>query len=115
MKSFLRTALLDPSIISLTGGKTVYFLHAVAPVAPYIEYEIFDEDGALYAEGDETATNYYVQVDIFAKGDYSAIEDAIKAKLLSAGFARMSGADLYEADTLYYHKAMRFIFTENTI
>ena len=115
IKAFLRATLLDPSIINLTGGETVHFLHASAPVAPYIEYAIYDEEGALFAEGKELAADYYIQVDIFTKVDYTALEDAIKAKMESAGFARTSGADLYEADTLYYHKAMRFIFTTNTI
>ena len=115
IKEFLRATLLDLSIANLTGGKTVHFLHAIAPVAPYVEYAIYDEDGALYAEGNELATNYYIQVDVFTKGNYSALEDAIKAKMKDAGFLRSSGVDLYEPDTLYYHKAMRFIFTTNTI
>lgn len=115
IKSFLRTTLLDPAIVNLTGGKTVHFLHATAPVAPYVEYAIYDEEGALYAEGNELATDYFIQVDVFSKGDYSALEDAVKGKMISAGFVRSSGADLYEEDTLYYHKAMRFIYTTKTM
>lgn len=115
IKAFLRSTLLVPVITDLTGGKTVHFLHATAPAAPYVEYAIYDEEGALYAEGSELATDYYIQVDVFSKGDYSALEDAIKAQMESAGFARSSGADLYESDTFYYHKAMRFNFTTNTI
>jgi len=115
IKAFLRSVLLVPAVINITGDKTVHFLHATAPVTPYIEYAIYDEEGALYAEGDELATDYYVQVDIFSKGDYSALEDAIRSKMKDAGFARNSGADLYEPDTMLYHKAMRFIFTTNTI
>lgn len=103
-----------PEIINLTGDKKVFFLHAIAPTDPYVEYEIYDEDGALYAEGVEIATNYYPQIDIFSKGDYTALEEAIKTKMISAGFERSGGADLYEKDTQLYHKAMRFIFTSNT-
>lgn len=111
IKSFLREMLMDPEIISLTADKTVYFLHAVSPTPPYIEYEIFDENGAAWAENKEIASTYYVQVDIFSKSDYSALEDAIKQKLLEAGFIRTSAADLYEEDTQLYHKAMRFVYT----
>ena len=116
IRAFLRSVLLDPEIISLTGDGTVHFLHAVAPVIPYIEYAIYDENGALYAEGIETATDYYIQADIFSKGDYTVLEDAIKIKMANAGFVRSSGADLYEPEPIdLYHKAMRFTFTTNTI
>lgn len=115
IKAFLRTILMDPSISNLTGGKTVHFVHPSSPVAPYVECAIYDEDGALYAEGKEIATNYYIQVDIYSKGDYTALEDAIMAKMKGSGFERSGGADLYESDTFLYHKAMRFIYTTNTI
>jgi hypothetical protein len=113
IKAFLRTILTDPEIINLTGDKKVHFLHAISPVAPYVEYEIFDEDGALWAEGEEISTNYYVQVDIFSKGDYSILENKIKEKMLSADFERDMAADLYEPAPIdLYHKAMRFNYTE---
>ncbi len=106
---------MDSTIINLTYDKKVYFLHAIGATAPYIEYEVYDEDGALYAEGQELSTNYYVQVDIFSTGSYSALEDAIRAKMLGAGFIRSSSADLYEQDTGLFHKAMRFIYTSTTL
>jgi len=116
IKAFLRSVLLVPEIINLTGDKAVHFLHAKKPVAPYVEYAIYDEEGALYAEGEELATDYYIQIDIFSKGDYTALEDAIMAKMKSAGFERSGGADLYEPPPIdLYDKAMRFVFTTNTI
>lgn len=115
IKTFLRTILLVSDVINLTGDKTVHFLHAKKPIAPYIEYTSYDEEGALYAEGEELAADYYIQVDIYSKGDYTALEDAIMEKMKSAGFARSGGADLYEDATELYHKAMRFIFSSNTI
>ena len=116
IKAFLRTILLDYEITSLTGDTTVHFLHAIAPVAPYVEYGIYDAEGGFFAEGNEIATDYFIQVDIFSKGDYSDLEDMIKSKMINAGFVRSSEADLYEAPPIdLYHKAMRFIFTTNTI
>lgn len=117
IKYFANQVLSDAEIINLLPNKKVYFLHAITtpenPLQPpYIEYEIYDENGEEWAEGKEIATNYYLQVDIFSKGDYSAIEEKIKEKMINAGFGRSSGADLYEPKPIdLYHKAMRFIIT----
>lgn len=113
IKSFLRSVLLSPEIVILTGDKTVHFLHAASPIPPYIEYEIYDEEGALYTEGKEVATDYYIQVDIFSETDYSDIEERVKEKMLSAGFEGGHGPDLYEKDTKLYHKPLRFNYTVN--
>jgi len=114
IKAHLRALLMNPEIISLTADKTVYFLHANNAAPPYIEYEIYDEDGEDWAENKEIATSYYIQVDIFSKGDYTELENVIKEKMIDAGFNRSMAADLYEKDTGLYHKAMRFIFTTKT-
>jgi hypothetical protein len=109
IKEYARSLLMDNSIISLTGDETVYFLHADNPKGNYVEYEFYDENGALWVEGTEMGTNYYLQVDIFSKGNYSDLETAIKNKLIANGFERGMCADLYENDTHLFHKAMRFI------
>lgn len=111
IKQFVRQVLSDAEILNLTADKKVYFLHATSPNAPYVEYEIFDEFGEEWAENKEIATNYYIQVDIFSKTDYSSLEDMVKQKMASTGFNRSMAADLYEQDTGLYHKAMRFITT----
>jgi len=114
--SYTRAALLDPTIINLTGGKTVHLGHATLPVTPYIEYELYDEDGALWAEGEEKATNFYLQVSIFSKGDYTALEEAVKDKLLSVGFERIGAAYLWEpAPVELHHRPIRFVYTSNTV
>lgn len=111
IKEFVRNSLLDSGIIDLTGDKTVHFLHALDPKCPYIEYEFFDENVSAWEEGNEISTDYYLQVDIFSKSDYTELENAIKEKMKSLGFKRSMAADLYEKDTKLFHKAMRFIFT----
>lgn len=113
VKEYIMNLLMDQSIISLTGDKTVHYIHAVSPAAPYIEYLFYDENGNSYEEGLEISTDFYLQVDIFSKGNYSALETKIKEKLINAGFVRSMAADLYENDTKLFHKAMRFIFTVN--
>lgn len=111
IKQFVRQVLSDKDITDLTADKKVYFLHATNANTPYIEYEIYDEHGELWAENEEIKTTYYIQVDIFSKSDYTELEEVIKQKMINAGLARTSGADLYEEDTELYHKAMRFVIT----
>lgn len=111
IKQIVKQVLMNNEIINLTADKKVYFLHATSPTSPYIEYNIFDEFGEEWAENKEIATTYYVQVDIFSKGNYVELENKIKEKILNAGFERSMSADLYEPDTGLYHKVMRYIVT----
>lgn len=111
IKKSIRDVLNNSEILNLLADRKVYFLHASSPKTPYLEYQIYDENGEEWAENKEIATNYYIQIDLFSKTDYSDIELKIKEKMINAGFDRTSGADLYEEDTLLYHKAMRFSIT----
>ncbi|NRT88529.1 prohead protease [Clostridium beijerinckii] len=113
IKKFIKDTLSNSEILNLTADKKVYFIHANGPTAPYIEYEIFDENGEEWAENKEIATNFYLQVDIFSKTDYTDLENKIKEKMTNAGFMRSTSADLYENDTQLFHKAMRFFITLN--
>ncbi|CUU45471.1 prohead protease [Clostridium beijerinckii] len=113
IKKLVKDTLSDAEILNLTADKKVYFLHANNPTSPYIEYEFYDENGEEWAENKEIATNYYVQVDIFSKTDYTNLENKIKEKMTNAGFMRSTSADLYENDTQLFHKAMRFFITLN--
>ncbi|ACL19516.1 conserved hypothetical protein [Desulfitobacterium hafniense DCB-2] len=111
IKQLLNQVLSSPEIVNLLPNKRVYFLHAEAPEKPYLEYEIIDEFGEAWAENREIATNYYIQVDIFSMGDYTAIENAVKDTMISYGFKRSMSVDLYENDIKLYHKVMRFVIT----
>lgn len=113
IKKLVKDTLSNTDILNLTTDKKVYFLHAENPTTPYIEYEIFDENGEEWAENKEIATNYYVQVDIFSKKDYTDLENKIKEVMTNADFSRSMCADLYENDTQLFHKAMRFFITLN--
>ncbi len=111
IKKLMKDTLSNNDLLNLLADKKVYFLHANKPTAPYLEYEIFDENGEEWAENVEIATNYYVQVDVFSKADYTDLENKIKEKMINAGFNRSMCADLYENDTQLFHKAMRFFIT----
>ena len=113
IKAFLRGILLNEEITNLTFDKDVFFLHANNATSPYVEYEIFDEYGSQWAENKEISTDYYVQVDVFSKGDYTSLEEKIKEKMINAGFIREGVAHLYEEDTGLFHCALRFQITRS--
>lgn len=113
IREFIEQTLSDIEVLNFIPDGKVHFLHARKPNPPYVEYNIFDEFGEEWAENEEIATTYYVQVDIFSKGNYIELENKIKEKMINAGFDRSMCADLYEADAGLYHKAMRFFITLN--
>lgn len=112
MKTYLRNILMNPEITGLTGDNKVYFLKATSAVAPYVVYAFIDEWGAEFAENKEQATSYSIQVDIFSKGDYTALEEKILEIMTANDFHRTSGFDFYEPDTGLYHKVFRFNYTK---
>jgi len=64
-----------------------------------------------WAENEEIATGYYVQVDLWSKGgDDSSLVNQVKSALEIEGFKRTTALDLYESETQIYHKAMRFSY-----
>lgn len=109
IKNYLLNVLKNKEIIDLLPDKKVFFLHANNPNKKlYLEYEIINEFGAEYSEGNEDFTSYIVQIDIFSIGDYTELEEAVKKHMKNNGFNREMCADMYEKDTQLYHKAMRF-------
>jgi len=76
----------------------------------YITFFCYNEQGEAWAENEEIATGYYVQVDLWSKGDDSSLVDQIKSTLELEGFKRTTALDLYESETQIYHKALRFSY-----
>ncbi|WP_409069880.1 prohead protease [Clostridium sp. FAM 1755] len=109
IKKYLLKVLNFKEIIDMLPDKRVYFLHAVNPDKKlYLEYEIVNEYGVEYSEGNENYTTYIVQLDIFSTGDYTELENTVKRIMIHNGFNRDMTADLYEKETGLYHCAMRF-------
>ena len=83
----------------------------------YVTYQQTDSNEPL--NGDDTLLNYvdFYDFDIFSKGNYIPIVEAIKEKLTANGFmwvpSRSSG-DMYEDDTRYYHKTLSFSIERST-
>jgi hypothetical protein len=76
----------------------------------YITFFNYLEQGEQYADNEEKATGYYIQIDLWSKNDYTELVKSVKNAMKAAGFIRTSAADLFESDTKIYHKAMRFFY-----
>ena len=79
----------------------------------YITFQTLSGNGAAHADDDETAYEHFYRVDIFSKGDYTALLKQVKQGLKAAGFYGISvGAEMYENDTGFYHVPLDFYFME---
>jgi hypothetical protein len=78
----------------------------------YITFFCYLENGELYADDIQQGTAYYVQVDVWSKGNYSSIVEQVKSAMKQAGFSFLSAYDLYEEDVKIYHKVLRFYYLE---
>lgn len=99
----------DEELVSLLGGPHVYQLTApdatVYPRITFFELNNLDSD---YADDTPMSARVSVQVDVWSKGNYSAIVQRVNELMESIGFVRYYSTDLYETDTGVYHKALRY-------
>ena len=78
---------------------------------PYIVYSREYDDDSY--SGDDSLLGYvtYYDFDVYGKGNYLAIVEAVKKILEGAGWtwqpSRSSG-DMFESDTGYYHVTLNF-------
>jgi hypothetical protein len=108
MEELLRKVLFDERITSLVSNK-IYLLKAPDnTMAPYVEYEVLNENGSMFAENEEIGTDYNIQIDIFTKGSYTTIVKAIKSVMKENGFMKEFGGSRYEEDSKLFHYILRF-------
>ena len=79
----------------------------------YITFHEYLQDGEEYEDDGEAFTGHYIQVDVWSKGDYTALADRIRVLLVTVDFTRLNEADFYESDTGLYHKGMKFYYLES--
>lgn len=77
---------------------------------PYVTFFCYLETGEFYTDDAQKSTGYFIQIDIWSKGNYSNIVEQVKTAMEQAGFSFLSAYDLYEKDIKIYHKAMRFYY-----
>lgn len=99
----------DQELITLLGGKRVYQIAASdATVYPRVTFFELDNVDADYADDAPMSARVSIQVDVWSKGNYSAIVQRVNELMESIGFVRYYSTDLYETDTGVYHKALRY-------
>ena len=89
----------------------VSFLFYEGHGEPYIVYMEQDADNSLSADDDLEMYVEFYDFDIYSKGNFLPIVEAVKALLKNNGFVYQpsrSSADMYEPDTGYYHKTLNF-------
>lgn len=85
--------------------------HVYSGVADtYITFFAYNEMGIVFAEDVEQIERLSIQVDIWSKGNYSALVKQVKALMIQAGFTRIYATEMYENDTKIYHKVYRFYY-----
>lgn len=89
----------------------VSFLRYNGDATTYVTYQQVFANSPL--TGDDELENYvdFYDFDIFSKGNYIPIAEAIKTILNDAGFRwrpENSSGDRFEDDTGYYHKTLNF-------
>lgn len=96
----------------------VSFMYYQGHGEPYVVYMQMDADNSLSGDDDLIGYVDYYDFDVYSKGNYTKIIESVKEKLKENGFVwqpSRSSADMYEADTGYYHKTLNFaILREET-
>lgn len=89
----------------------VKFLHYEGHGEPYVTYQQVDTDSSIF--GDDELVGYveYYDFDVYSKGNYFRIVEAVRALLEANGFTwqvSRSGGDIWEPDTGFHHKNLCF-------
>lgn len=89
----------------------VVFLFYQGHGEPYVTYQQTDADASI--SGDDALIGYvdYYDFDVYSKGNYLPIVNAVKSLLTANGFVwqpSRTSSDMYEVDTGYYHKTLSF-------
>lgn len=80
----------------------------------YCRFQTFLTKPEEYADDQEIITGHYIQLDIFSKGNFLKYSRQAKELMEQAGFTRTYETELYEDDTKYFHKVLRFSYAKNT-
>lgn len=78
---------------------------------PYITYLEMDNDGSFSADDSLAGYIVYYDIDIYSKGNYTAIAEKVIEVMETAGWTwqpSRSSSDMFEDDTGYFHKTLNF-------
>ena len=85
---------------------------------PYVVYRQYDKDNSYSSDDEISGYVTYYDFDVYSKGNFLAIVEAIKSILKQAGWTwqpRRDSPDMYEADTGYFHKTICFAYPIQTV
>ena len=108
----LKKDLHDPNILDLCSDIYYYIKPETKQSNQYIEYRILKEVERNFAGNKNMTDLFYVQVDIFSKVSYKLLSEKIKETLKSKKYTIIDSIVLYEEDTGYYHKVLRFKYSK---
>lgn len=76
----------------------------------HVTFIEIDDNPINYGDDEETGVVYTIQIDVWSKDDYEAMQlkKQIKTLMKSTEFGYIDGQDLYEDDAKIYHKALRY-------
>ncbi|MDT2266180.1 hypothetical protein P7H12_24905 [Paenibacillus larvae] len=77
----------------------------------YVVFFVNDERPPFCADDEEQLTKYFIQVDIWSKGDYTEIEKQVKQKMQGVCAIRTSVWSLCSPDIQMYQKVLRFVMS----
>lgn len=89
----------------------VRFMYYFGHGEPYITYQQVDADSSVAGDDGLLAYADYYDFDIYSRGNYFAIIDAVKELLEANDFyfePSRSSEDMYEPETGYFHKTLNF-------
>ena len=90
-------------------GVPIAFMFYDGDEDTYITYMQLDKDNALFADDEIVGCVQYYDFDVYSKGNYLSVVNALIDKMTAAGWTYQpsrDSPDLYERDTKYYHKTI---------
>lgn len=87
-------------------------LKYIGDAETYIVFQEYLQQGEGFSEDNEEITGHYIQVNIFSKTDYTSLVKDVKARLINVGFKRQNEYEIYENNTGFYNKIIRFKYNE---
>ncbi|HEY5576208.1 MAG TPA: hypothetical protein VIK34_05765 [Clostridiaceae bacterium] len=93
-------------------GVPVSFMKYSGTATTYITFFEYMQQGESYADNTEKNTGHYIQVDIWSKTDYTTLRNSTLAALKAVGFSKTYETEMFESDTLIYHKILRLFYLE---
>lgn len=82
----------------------------------YIVYNVIDEKNTEYSSNQAINRRYIIQIDIFsdydANKDYVELSNVVEEVFSEKGYVFQGAYSLFEDETRYFHRILRFNYTQ---